>query len=93
MDKYTEFKATAAAIKIIAYLVVTLAGVSAVGALFTEPSFGLKIVGFVNRATLGALGFALLLATSETIHVLIDIEFNTRRSREMSEAEARRTES
>lgn len=92
MDKYTEFKATAAAIKIIAYIVVALAGIAAMGALFTEPSFGQKLMGFINRAILGALGFALLLAVSETIHVLIDIEFNTRRTRELVEGSSRRAE-
>ena len=85
MNKYTEFQATAAALKIMAYLVGALAGIAAVGALFTEPSFGAKMAELLRRATLGAVGFALLLAVSETIHVLIDVEFNTRRTRELLE--------
>lgn len=85
MDKYTEFKATAAGLKVMAFLIVALAGVAAVSALFSEPGLGAKLYAFLQRAAVGALGYALLLATSEAIYVLIDIEFNTRRSRELLE--------
>lgn len=86
MDKYTEFKATAAGLKTMAFVVVALAGVAAMSALFSEPGIAGKLYAFLQRAAAGALGYALLLATSEAIYVLIDIEYNTRRSRELLEA-------
>jgi len=85
VDKYGQFRATAAGLRMIGYLFAAFAAIAAISALFTEPTLGTKVAGLVLNALRGVLGFALLLAFSEAIYVLIDIEFNTRRLREIAE--------
>jgi hypothetical protein len=78
-ERYTDFKAVAAALRVLAYVVAGLAGVSAAVALFTQPGFGGKISACVWRLVWSALGFCMLLGASEAVSVLLDIAEQTRR--------------
>jgi hypothetical protein len=79
MDRYSDYKAVAATLRIFAYIVAALAGVAAVIALFTQPGLAAKVSVCVWRIVLSALGFSVLLGASETVYVLLDIVENTRR--------------
>lgn len=78
-ERCTDLKAVAATLRVLAYVVAALAGVSAAIALFTEPGFGGKISACVWRLVWSALGFCLLLGASEAVSVLLDIAEYTRR--------------
>jgi lysylphosphatidylglycerol synthetase-like protein (DUF2156 family) len=79
MDRYSDFKAVAATLRIFAYIVAAVAGISAVIALFTQPGFGAKMSAFVWRIVWSALGFSMCLGASETVYVLLEIVENTGR--------------
>ena len=83
MERYTDFNAVAATLRIFAYIVAALAGISAVIALFTQPGLGAKLSACVWRIVWSALGFSMLLGASETVYVLLDIVENTHRMVEM----------
>jgi hypothetical protein len=88
MDRYSDFKAVAATLRIFAYIVAALAGISALIALFTQPGLGAKVSTFAWRTVWSALGFSLLLGASETVYVLLDIVDNTRKVTELLERNA-----
>ncbi len=79
MDRYSDFKAVAATLRVCAYVVAVLAACSAVLALFTQPGFGTKVSACVWRLLWSVLGFSILLGASETVYVLLDIVHHTKR--------------
>ncbi len=88
MDRYTDYKAVAAVLRILAYIVAGLAGISAIVALFVQPGLGAKLSVCVWRLVGSAVGFSLLLGASETVYVLLDIVENSRRIAEALESKA-----
>lgn len=77
-ERYADLRAVAAVLRVFAYVVATLAVISAAAALVSQPGFWAKISACVWRLVGSVLGFCLLLGASETTYVLLDIMEYTR---------------
>lgn len=78
MERYSELRTIAAILRLVAFAVVGLAVLGAVGGLFTALGW-CKVTVFLARALKGACGMLMLWTASEGIYLLLDVESHLRR--------------
>ena len=84
MDKYGDIKSIAVALRITAFALAFVICLAAVIKLF-KFWFICGVIKMALTLLAGAVGFLILLGTSEAIYILLDIGGNTRRAAERLE--------
>lgn len=83
--KYAALQTIAGIIRAFGYIVFVLGAIYAIAALFTIPGFVSKIGWLVIRAVGAGLYGLFLLAWADVLIIAMDIEENTRKSKEYLE--------